>query len=169
MLRVRAIFRAENLTLPFPPPTLQGLGATIVVDDSYARTPAFTKLLADLPPPMLGFNAVGGASFTAVSRVLGHGASLVTYGGMSRDPVRVPTSVFTRQGLRLSGFSLARALAGMTKAERDAAVRAAADDLTGGDGAARLQLLVAREPFADFGVALARSYERGERKVVLVM
>lgn len=210
---------------------LQGLGATIVVDEAFARTPAFRKLLADLPPPKLGLDAVGGGAAAAVARALGTGATLVTYGGRPRAPLRLSSSLFTAKGLTLRGQSPAAAVAGGGggKAARDAAVLAAVEDVRGGDGAwhtrrgvggrpereasavaqgaqrrapryapthaggpaptaappptarsrphnqpahaaARVKLLIAREPFADFDVALERALEdAGDRTVVLTM
>ena len=112
---------------------MQGQGATIVVDEDYARTPAFGKLLADLPPPRLGLNSVGGPAFTSVARALGRGASLVTYGGVARQPLRLSSALLTAKGLTLKGFSLAEAVAGMDKPARDAAVGAALADVRGGD------------------------------------
>ena len=68
---------------------LQGLGATIVVDSGLAGTPAFAKLLADLPPAKLGVNGSGGACFKAVASAVAPGATVVTYAGQA---VHVPLS-----------------------------------------------------------------------------
>lgn len=144
---------------------LQGLGAGIVADEGFARTPAFRKLLADLPAPRVGFNSVGGAAAATVARALGAGATLVTYGASSGGGVHLPTSAFTSRGLTATGFSLDAKLRAATKAERDALALAAVADVRAG----AVKQLVAREPFADFVAALRRSYARGERKVVLVM
>ena len=198
---------------------LQGLGATLVVDEAFARTPAFAKLLADLPPPKLGIDAAGGSAAASVARALGSNATLVTYGGRPRSPLRLSSALFTAKGLTLKGLSPATAVAGVgSKNERDAAVRAAVDDVRGGDGesrahatssiadhtttyaslpplhdeccaalrphtpltrasrpagvpaASRVKLLIAREPFADFDVALQRSLDdAGDRTVVVTM
>lgn len=122
--------RAHSTTHPnsHPPHTPQGLGATIVVDDAYARTPAFAKLLADLPAPKLGLNGVGGAAFSSVAGALAPGATLVTYGGA---PIKVASSALLRKGLTLTGFSLQRTLAALPKAARDAAVNAVIADVRG--------------------------------------
>lgn len=45
-----------------------------------------------LPRPLLALNCVGGPNGLDVLRQLGHGGTMVTYGGMSREPVTVPTS-----------------------------------------------------------------------------
>lgn len=148
---------------------LQGLGAGVVVDEDFARTPAFAKTLADLPGPKAGFNSVGGVSGGVVAKALGAGASFVTYGSASRQAVRLPASLFTGKGLVARGFNLEAALAGKPKAARDAAVQAAIADVRGTPKEAKVKLLLAREPFADFGAALKRATTRGQRKVVLVM
>lgn len=143
--------------------------AGVVVDEDFARTPAFAKTLADLPGPKAGFNSVGGVSGGVVAKALGAGASFVTYGSASRQAVRLPASLFTGKGLVARGFNLEAALAGKPKAARDAAVQAAIADVRGTPKEAKVKLLLAREPFADFGAALKRATTRGQRKVVLVM
>lgn len=141
-----------------------GLGATLVVDEDLARTPAFADLLKDLPAPKLGLNSVGGAAATSVAKALGHGATMVTFGGMSRKPVTVPTSLLVSKDLSLRGFNLGAWL-DAASAEDKAALFAEAGKLAASNGAKQL---LAREPFADFPHALARAQEDGERKVVLV-
>ena len=77
---------------------LHGIGGTLVVNEGYAQTPAFSKLLADLPPPALGINAVGGAAVGAVARQLARGSRLVTYAAASaREPVCIPLGLFTQR------------------------------------------------------------------------
>ena len=121
---------------------LQGRGATIVVDETYARTPAFSKLLADLPAPHLGLNSVGGPAFTSVAKALGRGATLVTYGGVARQPIRVSSCLLTGKGAVLKGFSLAEAVAKLDKATRDAAVAAVVADVRGGEAGACVRTCV---------------------------
>jgi len=146
---------------------LQGRGAGVVVNDAYARTPAFAKLLADLPAkPRVGLNGAGGAAASVVLKALGAGGTFITYGAMSGHAVRVPAEAFTGRGLTLTGVSLDASLRALAKAARDAEVREALGDVAGGEKARVVQLL-AREPFADFPHALARAFRGGERKVVL--
>ena len=76
---------------------MQGLGASLVVSDTYARTPAFAKLLVDVPPPALGINGAGGAPFTSVARALAPGASLATYAAMTGQPARITLDLFTQR------------------------------------------------------------------------
>lgn len=70
-------------------------------------TPASRKAIAALgPPPRLGLNAVGGPSATNLSRLLGHSGTLVTYGGMSREPLKLATSSLIFSNLQAKGFWL---------------------------------------------------------------
>lgn len=147
---------------------LTGIGGSVVVDEAAAsRAAEFRKLLADVPAPKLGLNGVGGAAAAAVARSLGAGATLVTYGGRA---LSLPAATFTSKALTLKGVR-ASDVAGLVKggsdkSARDAAVRDAAAKIAAG----KLKLLVAREPFADFGVALKRATSGDEplRTVVLV-
>ena len=55
-------------------------------------------------PPLLAFNGVGGKSATELLRNLGQKGVMVTYGGMSRKPVTVPTGVFIFKEVRAVGY-----------------------------------------------------------------
>nr|WLQ69698.1 NFY protein [Zingiber officinale] len=48
----------------------------------------------DLPEPTFGFNCVGGNAAPLVLKFLRDGGTMVTYGGMSKKPVTVSTSLF---------------------------------------------------------------------------
>ncbi|ORZ32220.1 mitochondrial trans-2-enoyl-CoA reductase, partial [Catenaria anguillulae PL171] len=52
----------------------------------------------------LALNTVGGQSATDLLRVLAVGGTLVTYGGMSKDPIAVPTAPLIFKDVRLRGF-----------------------------------------------------------------
>lgn len=133
----------------------------IVVDEEFARTREFEKLLSDLPAPKLGLNSVGGASAATVARALGDGATLVSFGAVSRKPLSLPTSLLISKDLTLRGFSLSRWLEKASAAERAAFVSEATSS--------GVKQLLAREPFADFTHALSRAQTASERKVVVVM
>lgn len=45
-----------------------------------------------LPAPKLALNCICGQNALEVLRHLAHGGIMVTYGGMSREPMTVPTS-----------------------------------------------------------------------------
>ena len=68
-----------------------------------------TRLRGDLckglAPPQLGLNCVGGRNATTLVRALSReGATLVTYGGMSKQGVTVPTGSLIFHGITLKGF-----------------------------------------------------------------
>eukprot|EP00842_Homolaphlyctis_polyrhiza_P001851 jgi/Hompol1/2667/HPOL_005956-RA len=84
---------------------LKALGADMVVTEEQLRLPETAKQIALLgPPPKLGLNGVGGKSATNLARLLGDNAHLVTYGGMSKEPVTLPTSLFIFKNIKCSGF-----------------------------------------------------------------
>lgn len=56
----------------------------------------------------MGFNNIGGKSATEVLRTLNNGGVMVTYGGMSREPVIVPTASFIFKDIQLRGFWMTR-------------------------------------------------------------
>lgn len=56
----------------------------------------------------MGLNNVGGKSATEVLRTLNNGGVMVTYGGMSREPVIVPTASFIFKDIQLRGFWMTR-------------------------------------------------------------
>ncbi|THU99168.1 trans-2-enoyl-CoA reductase [Dendrothele bispora CBS 962.96] len=52
----------------------------------------------------LGLNCIGGEANTAMVKLLGHGAHLVSYGAMSKQPISLPTSLFIFKNLTSHGF-----------------------------------------------------------------
>lgn len=74
--------------------SLKALGGDIVVSESYAASSDFTRLWSDLPGAALALNGSGGPSVHEMTRHLSDGATLVTYGGATRQAVAVPTSSF---------------------------------------------------------------------------
>ncbi|KAK7754629.1 mitochondrial 2-enoyl thioester reductase [Diatrype stigma] len=93
---------------------LTALGATHVVTEEEFLTREFGPRLAswtrDAGPQgvRLGLNCVGGKSAQTVARNLGPAATMVTYGGMARQPVALPTGQLIFRDLRLRGFWLSR-------------------------------------------------------------
>eukprot|EP01117_Protostelium_nocturnum_P019105 TRINITY_DN818_c0_g1_i1.p1 TRINITY_DN818_c0_g1~~TRINITY_DN818_c0_g1_i1.p1 ORF type:complete len:374 (-),score=131.78 TRINITY_DN818_c0_g1_i1:121-1203(-) len=87
---------------------LKQFGADIVVSDEYLQTAQFKRLLSEGPAPKLALNCVGGQSATDIARTLGENGTLVTYGGMSRKPVTLPTSLFIFKNIQSKGFWLTR-------------------------------------------------------------
>lgn len=58
--------------------------------------------------PLLALNCVGGKSALTLLRNLRNDGVMVTYGGMSREPVNVPTSAFIFKNISLRGFWMTR-------------------------------------------------------------
>lgn len=84
-------------------------GATKVISESDNGDKAFGK--EDFPEIVgagakvrLALNSVGGSSCSNVARKLSDNALMLTYGGMSKLPVTLPTGLFIFKGLRSHGF-----------------------------------------------------------------
>jgi trans-2-enoyl-CoA reductase len=138
-------------------------GGYVVCSDKYMRTAPFRELIKDLPQPKLALNCTGGETVTEMSRLLAPGGTLVTYGGMSRRPVTVPTSALLFKDIKLRGFWLT------AWNEKNADKRAQAlDQLIGLVAEEKLRLWVERHNFSSLNLALARAEEPyKERKVML--
>ncbi|KAF2075829.1 hypothetical protein CYY_002863 [Polysphondylium violaceum] len=143
---------------------LKKLGGDIVVTEDYVRTQAFQRLVADLPRPKLALNAVGGSSATELARNVADNGTLVTYGGMSREPVTIPTSHLIFRNVNVRGFWLNNWFETHSAAERQAMF----DDIFDLIRNKHLKVWVEKHKFSEFSSAFARSQESGKfRKVVL--
>lgn len=91
---------------------LKELGADLVATPESVRNDAKD---AGLHPPKLALNCVGGESATTMAKMLAPGGTLVTYGGMSREPVTVPTPVLIFRDIRVRGFWIS----GLSEASAD--------------------------------------------------
>lgn len=92
---------------------LYDLGATAVVTESELLSREFKGMVRELTrdgkePIRLALNCVGGKSATALAKTLAHGSHLVTYGGMSKQPVNLPTGLLIFNDLVFSGFWVSR-------------------------------------------------------------
>lgn len=68
--------------------------------------------------PRLGLNAVGGASALNLANALADEGTLVTYGAMSRQPLKVPNGLLIFRGLNFQGFWLRRWMLDGVRARR---------------------------------------------------
>ncbi|KAG0718649.1 Enoyl-[acyl-carrier-protein] reductase, mitochondrial [Chionoecetes opilio] len=84
---------------------LTRLGATVVVTEEELRKSQQVKVL---PPPHLALNCVSGRSGTEILRQLAQGGVMVTYGGMSRQPVIGPVGSLIFHDVTLRGFWMTR-------------------------------------------------------------
>ncbi len=138
-------------------------GGYIVCGDKYLRTAQFRDLIKDLPQPKLALNCTGGETVTEMSRLLAPGGTLVTYGGMARRPVTVPTSALLFKDIKLRGFWLT------AWNEQNPDKRAQSlEHLISLVAEEKLRLWVERHSLTSLNLALARSEEPfKDRKVLL--
>ncbi|KAM9321528.1 enoyl-[acyl-carrier-protein] reductase, mitochondrial [Gastrophryne carolinensis] len=83
---------------------LQELGADHVITEDQLRKPEMKDLFKTCPRPRLALNCVGGKYTTEMLRHLDTGGTMVTYGGMAKQPVTVPVSALIFKNIRLCGF-----------------------------------------------------------------
>lgn len=84
-------------------------GATKVISESDNSDKAFAKeqlpqILGPDANIRLALNSVGGKSSASIARKLDKDALMLTYGGMSKQPVTLPTSLHIFKGLTSKGF-----------------------------------------------------------------
>lgn len=86
---------------------LKSIGATEILTEEQCRT---TKIFKEGPikKPKLALNCVGGKNALEMSRHLDHAGVMVTYGGMSREPVMVTTSALIFKDHQFRGFWMTR-------------------------------------------------------------
>ncbi|CAF0941418.1 unnamed protein product [Rotaria sordida] len=88
---------------------LKSIGAEhIYVEEDLRKETLRKTLWSTIPRPKLGLNCVGGRATSDLLRVLDKSATLVTYGGMSKQPVTVPTAEFIFNDLICRGFWMSR-------------------------------------------------------------
>ncbi len=86
---------------------LTAAGADVVLpDDEHARREIAARTGG--APIRLGLNAVGGESATRVAGALTAGGTMVTYGAMSRQPVKIPNGLLIFNDLRCRGFWISK-------------------------------------------------------------
>lgn len=139
-------------------------GADIVVPSSMVGTPRYQKLVSDLPKPKLALNCVGGQSATDLARALDNNGVMVTYGGMSKKPIQVPTSLFIFKNIQLKGFWMSNWIQQNSDVERQKMMDELADLIRN----KHLRLWIETYPFSDYKNALQRALgEQRDRKIVL--
>ncbi|CCF58832.1 hypothetical protein KAFR_0F02350 [Kazachstania africana CBS 2517] len=84
-------------------------GATKVISESQNSDKTFNKselpkILGDEGTIKLALNSVGGKSSSSIARKLEKGGLMLTYGGMSKQPVTLPTSLHIFKGITSAGF-----------------------------------------------------------------
>ncbi|XP_077991510.1 enoyl-[acyl-carrier-protein] reductase, mitochondrial-like [Glandiceps talaboti] len=87
---------------------LQSLGATEVVSDVISQKQEMKAVMEKYPKPKLALNAVGGKAAITLMKFLEHDATMVTYGGMSKMPVTVPTGFLIFNNIHIVGHWMSR-------------------------------------------------------------
>ncbi|KAL8236540.1 hypothetical protein R6Q59_017621 [Mikania micrantha] len=132
---------------------LKKLGADEVYTESQLNVKNVKGFLSDAAEPVLGFNCVGGNAATLVLKILGHGGTMVTYGGMSKRPVTVSTSSFIFKELSLTGFYLQNWMT----LDHNGTCRRMLDNLLGLIREGKLKYDMEVVPFSEFHTALDKS------------
>lgn len=84
-------------------------GATYVITEEEMRQSEVTdKIFKEIPKPKLAMNCVGGKNATDCMRLLGFRGTMVTYGGMSKQPLIAPTGSLIFKDHRFVGFWMSR-------------------------------------------------------------
>lgn len=89
------------------------LGATKVVTESELMAQGFSGQVKEWTnggrePVKLGLNCVGGKPTSALIKLLSPAGHLVTYGGMSKQPLMLPTGLLIFKDIKFSGFWVSR-------------------------------------------------------------
>jgi mitochondrial enoyl-[acyl-carrier protein] reductase / trans-2-enoyl-CoA reductase len=88
---------------------LRSLGAEYIFAEDELRKPALMHdLWKQIARPRLAFNCVSGKQTSDMIRLLDNDATVVTYGGMSRQPLTLNTADFIFKDLKCVGFWLTR-------------------------------------------------------------
>uniref|UniRef100_G3U6Y9 Enoyl-[acyl-carrier-protein] reductase, mitochondrial n=1 Tax=Loxodonta africana TaxID=9785 RepID=G3U6Y9_LOXAF len=87
---------------------LKNLGAEHVVTEEGLRKPEMKNIFKAIPQPRLALNCVGGKSSTELLRQLAPGGTMVTYGGMAKQPIIASVSLIIFKDLKLRGFWLSQ-------------------------------------------------------------
>jgi trans-2-enoyl-CoA reductase len=92
---------------------LYNLGATKVVTEAELMEREFSGKVKEWTnggreKVKVGLNCVGGKPTSALVKVLSHGGHLVTYGGMAKQPLPLPTGLLIFKDIKFSGFWVSR-------------------------------------------------------------
>lgn len=87
---------------------LKDLGANFVITEEDLKSPEMKEIVKNIKRPKLALNCVGGKSSMSLFRYLAPKGTMVTYGGMSRQPVTVPTGSLIFDDVNVRGFWMSK-------------------------------------------------------------
>ena len=88
--------------------SLKQLGANHVITDDFVRTKEMKEFMRTLPKPKLAVDCVGGKTSAELLKYLNPGGTLVSYGGMSKQPMMVPVGSMIFQDVKVRGYWMTR-------------------------------------------------------------
>lgn len=147
------IVRGDREDFPSLAEELHRLGGDYVVTEKEVQTSAWRDKMKTLPPPRLGLNCVGGRSATNLIRLMGRHGCVVTYGGMSKEPLTVPTGALIFEDITLRGYWMTRWNETSTIPQREEMIAAIADLIRRG----KFSLPYHGNKLGDYGPALANA------------
>ena len=83
---------------------LKDVGASHVVKSDILHKDEGKELMEKLPKAKLALNCVGGKQTVEMCKFLENGRTLVTYGGMSKQPLMVPVGHLIFKDIKIRGF-----------------------------------------------------------------
>ncbi|MCX8513282.1 MAG: 2-enoyl thioester reductase domain-containing protein [Chthoniobacteraceae bacterium] len=98
---------------------LRSIGADAVVEEGEQLSQRIAVATGGVQIA-LGLNAVGGESALGMAKALAEGATLVTYGAMSLQPLRIPNGLLIFKDLAFRGFWVSKWFQKATPETRDA-------------------------------------------------
>ena len=145
---------------------LSNFGGDINVPEDYVNSYGFNEMIKELPPIKLALNCIGGDVCVDMVRVLGKGATMVTYGGMSKKPLAIPEDLISKKLLKMQSFWVTEWAKNHSTSERITMI----NDIVNMIKSKKLTLLYEMHDFDDFSYALQKSVEPfGLRKIILNM
>jgi mitochondrial enoyl-[acyl-carrier protein] reductase / trans-2-enoyl-CoA reductase len=104
IVRKRPDLQQQNDLIDF----LHQFGAKYIFTEDDLRKQVFTDLWQTIPKPKLALNCVGGKPTVDMIRHLDYDSTIVTYGGMSRQPLSFNIGDFIFKDLKSVGFWVSR-------------------------------------------------------------
>ena len=136
---------------------LKNIGASYVVTSESMKTQEGKDLMKALPKPKLALNCVGGKACVDLMKYIEKGGTMVTYGGMSKQPLMVPAGPLIFSDVKVRGFWITQwTKDNFTSAENEKMKTYLTDMIKSGELKAPLHRTV---KITEFAQAIQRSME----------